>query len=344
MSKKTVLVTGGAGYIGSHTIIELLNHGGFEVISVDNFFTSTPESYDQVKLITGRKFTDYTLDLCNIHDFDKVFDAHQIDGVVHFAAYKAVGESVELPLKYYHNNIASLVNLLELCRKYKTPNVIFSSSCSVYGNIGQLPVNEETPLPKAESPYAYTKQIGEVIMQDVCRRYEDFNAISLRYFNPVGAHESGKIGEWPLSKPNNLVPLITGTAIGKFPELTVFGGDYPTRDGTNIRDYIHVSDIASAHVLALDYLFARKNKTNYDVFNLGSGNGVSVLEAISAFEKVSGRKLNYKIGPRRPGDVVAVYSDSSKAEKLLGWKCRHDINSMMKTAWEWELYRTEHKL
>lgn len=342
MSKKTVLVTGGAGYIGSHTLIELMN-SGYEVISADNFFTSSPKAYEQVKLISGKDFDDYKLDLCNIQEFDKIFDENDIDGVIHFAAFKAVGESVELPLKYYHNNIESLVNLLELCRKHKVSNVIFSSSCSVYGNIEKLPVDENTPLPKAESPYAYTKQIGEVIIQDVCKRYEDFNAISLRYFNPVGAHESGMIGEWPINKPNNLVPLITGTAIGKFPELTVFGGDYPTRDGTNIRDYIHVSDIARAHVQALDYLFAGKNKANYDVFNLGSGNGVSVLEAISAFERVSHKKLNYKIGPRRPGDVVAVYSDSSKAGHLLGWKCKHDINSMMKTAWEWELYREQEK-
>ena len=338
------MVTGGAGYIGSHTIIELLNHGGFDVISADNFFTSTPRSYEQVKLITGKKFTEYRLDLCNIHEFDNLFSAHEIEGVIHFAAYKAVGESVELPLKYYHNNIASLVNLLELCRKHKTPHVIFSSSCSVYGNIEKLPVNEDTPLPRAESPYAYTKQIGERIMEDVCSRYPDFNGVSLRYFNPVGAHESGTIGEWPISKPNNLVPLITGTAIGKYQELTIFGGDYPTRDGTNIRDYIHVSDIANAHVLALDHLFAGKNKSNYDVYNLGSGNGVSVLEAISAFEKVSGKKLNYKIGDRRPGDVVAVYSDSSRAEKALGWKPKHDINSMMKTAWGWEMYREQNKL
>lgn len=342
MSKRTVLVTGGAGYIGSHTIIELLN-SGYHVISADAFFTSSPKAYQQVKLITGKDIRTYELDLCDIHRFDEIFAENKIDGVIHFAAFKAVGESVELPLKYYHNNIESLVNLLELCRKYKTPHVIFSSSCSVYGNIEKLPVDENTPLPDAESPYAHTKQIGEVMIQDVCKRYKDFNAISLRYFNPVGAHESGKIGEWPINKPNNLVPLITGTAIGKYPELTVFGGDYPTRDGTNIRDYIHVSDIAMAHVQALDHLFAGKNKTNYDVFNLGSGNGVSVLEAISAFEKVSGKKLNYKIGNRRPGDVVAVYSDSSKAEKLLGWKCKHDINSMMKTAWEWELYRQQEK-
>ncbi len=343
MSKKTVLVTGGAGYIGSHTIIELLNHGGYEVISADNFFTSSPKSYDQVEMITGKKFKHYKLDLCDILEFDKIFSDHDIAGVIHFAAFKAVGESVELPLKYYHNNIASLVNVLELCRKHKTSNVIFSSSCSVYGNIEKLPVDENTPLPKAESPYAYTKQIGEVMLQDFCKRYLDFSAISLRYFNPVGAHDSGKIGEWPNNKPNNLVPLITGTAIGKYPQLTVFGGDYPTRDGTNVRDYIHVSDIADAHVKALNFLFTGKNKTNYDVYNLGSGNGVSVLEAIAAFEKISGKKLNYKIGDRRAGDVVSVYSDSTKAESVLGWKCKHDIKSMMKTAWEWELYREKEK-
>ena len=340
---KTVLVTGGAGYIGSHTIIELLNHGGYEVISADSFFNSSPQAYDQIKAITGKTFKSYKLDLCDENTFNKIFSENKIDGVIHFAAFKAVGESVELPLKYYHNNIASLVNLLDLCLKHKVSNVIFSSSCSVYGNIDKLPVNENSPLPKAESPYAYTKQIGEVMIEDVCKVHPAFKAIALRYFNPVGAHISGTLGEWPINKPNNLVPLITGTAIGKYPQLTVFGGDYPTRDGTNIRDYIHVTDIANAHVLALDHLIAGKNKSNYDVFNLGSGNGVSVLEAIAAFEKVSGKKLNYKIGDKRPGDVVAVYSDSSKVEKTLGWKCQHDITSMMKTAWDWELYRAEKK-
>jgi UDP-glucose 4-epimerase len=343
MSKKNVLVTGGAGYIGSHTIIELLNHGGYEVISADNFSNSSPQSYKQVEAISGKKFKTYQLDLCDEKAFDKIFAENKIDGVIHFAAFKAVGESVEQPLKYYHNNIASLVNLLGLCLKHEVSNVIFSSSCSVYGNIEKLPVDENTPLPKAESPYAYTKQIGEVMIADVCKQHKEFKAISLRYFNPVGAHESGTLGEWPINKPNNLVPLITGTASGRYPQLTVYGGDYPTRDGTNIRDYIHVSDIANAHVLALDHLIANKNKANYDVFNLGSGNGVSVLEAIAAFEKVSGKKLNYKIGERRPGDVVAVYSNSAKVEKALNWKCKHSIDSMMKTAWDWELYRTEHK-
>lgn len=340
---KTVLVTGGAGYIGSHTIIELLNHGGYEVISADNFFNSSPQAYEQVEALTGKKFKKYQFDLCDKAAFKKIFTENKIDGVIHFAAFKAVGESVEQPLKYYRNNINSLVNLLELCLEHSISNVIFSSSCSVYGNIEKLPVNENTPFPKAESPYAYTKQIGEAILEDVCKQHKNFAAISLRYFNPVGGHVSGKLGEWPLNKPNNLVPLITGTAIGKYPQLTVFGNDYPTRDGTNIRDYIHVSDIANAHVLALDHLIAGKNKTNYDVFNLGTGTGVSVLEAIAAFEKVSGKKLNYRIGERRPGDVIAVYSDSTKVEKVLGWKCEHDIESMMKTAWDWELYRAEKK-
>ncbi|MEO8760194.1 MAG: UDP-glucose 4-epimerase GalE [Bacteroidia bacterium] len=341
MAKQTVLVTGGAGYIGSHTIIELLAHDNYNVISVDGFFNSSPKAYTQIEHITGKKFKNYNIDLCDEKAFDTIFTENKIDGVIHFAAFKAVGESVEQPLKYYHNNIASLVNLLSLCEKHKVQNVIFSSSCSVYGNVEKLPVDENTIVPKAESPYAYTKQIGEIMLEDFCKQHTSFNAIALRYFNPVGAHVSGKIGEWPLGKPNNLVPLITGTATGKFPTLTVLGGDYPTRDGTCIRDYIHVTDIATAHVLALDYLFQHKNKSNYEVFNLGSGNGVSVLEAIAAFEKVSGKKLNYTMGNRRAGDVVAVYSDSSKVQNAFGWKCLHNIDSMMKTAWEWELYRTE---
>ncbi len=341
---KTVLVTGGAGYIGSHTIIELLNNGGYEVISVDNFFNSSPQAYKQIETITGKKIKTYQLDLCDENAFAKIFIENKIDGVIHFAAFKAVGESVELPLKYYHNNISSLVNLLELCLTYKISNVIFSSSCAVYGNIEKLPVDENTSLPKAESPYAYSKQIGEAMIDDVCKQNKFFKAISLRYFNPVGAHVSGTIGEWPINKPSNLVPMITGAAIGKYNQLIVNGGDYPTRDGTNIRDYIHVTDIANAHVLALDYLLTNKNVFNYDVFNLGSGNGISVLEAIAAFEKVSGKKLNYKIGEKRDGDVIAVYSNSSKVEKALGWKCDHNINSMMKTAWHWELYRAKEKI
>ncbi len=333
--KKTILVTGGSGYIGSHTIIELFTNG-FDVISIDNQSNSSLEASKNVESISGRKVDHYSIDLCDINAAREIFKKHSFDGIIHFAAFKAVGESVEDPLKYYHNNITSLVNVLALSKEFSVSNLIFSSSCSVYGNVTTLPVNENTPLPKAESPYAYTKQIGEIMLEDFCKINVSFNAIALRYFNPVGAHESGLNGESPINKPNNLVPIITGTAIGKIPQLTVHGGDYPTRDGTCIRDYIHVSDIADAHVLALKFLMEKKNVQNYDVLNLGTGNGVSVLEAIAAFEKVSEKKLNYKIGPKRPGDVIAVYSDSTKVEKLLGWKCKHDIVSMMRTAWLWE--------
>jgi UDP-glucose 4-epimerase len=330
-----ILITGGSGYIGSHTIIELFNKG-FEVVSVDNQSNSSVNAYENVKKITGKEVKSYSVDLCNIDASRVIFKNHQFAGVIHFAAYKAVGESVEEPLKYYHNNIASLVNIIALSKEFGVRNLIFSSSCSVYGNVEKLPVDENTPLPKAESPYAYTKQIGEVMIQDFCKVNKDFNAIALRYFNPVGAHPSGLNGESPINKPNNLVPIITGVAIGKMAQLTVYGGDYPTRDGTCVRDYIHVSDIANAHVLAIDYLINSKNNTNYDVFNLGTGNGVSVLEAINAFEKISGQKLNYKIGPRREGDVIAVYSDSTKVYQALKWKCAHNIDSMMETAWKWE--------
>jgi UDP-glucose 4-epimerase len=331
-----ILVTGGSGYIGSHTIIELLNTTDYNVVSVDNQSNSHFHTYESINKITGKNIRHFEVDLCDKVATEKLFAENNFSGVIHFAAFKAVGESVENPLKYYHNNIASLVNVLAMCGKYKVKNLIFSSSCSVYGNVEKLPVDENTPLPKAESPYAYTKQIGEVMIEDFCKVNSDFNAISLRYFNPVGAHPSGLNGEYPLNKPNNLVPVITGTAIGKIEKLTVFGGDYPTRDGTCVRDYIHVSDIADAHIRAMVYLHEKRNTSRYEVFNLGTGNGVTVLEAIRAFEKVSGRKLNYTIGPRREGDVIAVYSDSTKANKLLGWKCAYDIEGMMSTAWKWE--------
>jgi UDP-glucose 4-epimerase len=333
--KNCILVTGGSGYIGSHTIVELLEKG-YDVVSTDNQSNSSVNAYDNIFKITGKKVTHYTIDVCDVNQFESVFKQHQFSGIIHFAAFKAVGESVEQPLKYYHNNISSLINVLDLSKKFNVQNLIFSSSCSVYGNIERLPVDENTPLPKAESPYAHTKQIGEIMIHDVCKINPEFNAISLRYFNPVGAHVSGMIGESSINKPNNLVPIITGTAIGKLNQLTVYGNDYPTRDGTCIRDYIHVTDIARAHVQAIDNLLNTKPNINYDVINLGSGNGVSVLEMIDAFEKISDTKLNYTFGPRRPGDVIAVYADNTKARKLLNWNCEFDVNAMMETAWRWE--------
>lgn len=330
-----ILVTGGSGYIGSHTIVELLEKG-FEVVSVDNQSNSSIEAYENIFKITGKRIINYSIDICELEQLEIIFKQHHFSGIIHFAAFKAVGESVEFPLKYYYNNINSLINILDLSKKYNINNLIFSSSCSVYGNIEKLPVDENTVLPKAESPYAYTKQIGEVILQDVCKTNSKFNAISLRYFNPVGAHISGLIGESPINKPNNLVPIITATAIGKIKQLSVHGNDYPTRDGTCIRDYIHVTDIARAHVLAMDKLIKYKPEFNYDVINLGSGNGISVLEMINAFEKISGEKLNYKFGPRRLGDVIAVYADNTKAKEYLKWNCEFDVYAMMETAWKWE--------
>jgi UDP-glucose 4-epimerase len=270
--------------------------------------------------------------LC-ISNFEKY---SSIVGIIHFAAFKAVPESVANPFKYYFNNINSELNVLQACLKYNVSNFIFSSSCSVYGNIDSLPVNEQTTFNKAESPYAYTKQVGEEILKDYSKANPFLQTIALRYFNPVGAHLSGLNGENPINKPSSLVPIITQTASGRLPEMNVWGTDYKTRDGSCIRDYIHVSDIALAHINALEYLIAKKQRSNFSVFNLGTGNGVSVLEAIASFEKVSGVKLNYKVGPRRPGDVEAIYSDTSFTEKELGWKAKFSLDEMMASAWKWE--------
>ena len=333
---QTIIVTGGAGYIGSHTIIELLTGTNFNVVSVDNFSNSTSRSYQRIKDITGRSFETLELDLCNKEELNvKLSKFRDIIGIIHFAAFKSVPESVVDPLLYYNNNLTSLTNILDIAKQQKIKNFIFSSSCSVYGNADELPVTENTPLKTAESPYGHTKQIGEDIINFVCKANPEFNAVLLRYFNPVGAHPSGKIGEFPLNRPNNLVPIITQTAVGKN-SLTVFGDDFDTRDGSCIRDYIHVTDIADAHVKALNYLIENKNKKNSSVFNLGTGNGVSVLEAIKSFEKVSGKKLNYTIGGRRDGDVIAIYANNNLAKTELNWIPKFSLDDMMQSAWKWQ--------
>jgi len=332
---KKILVTGGCGYIGSHTIVDLVENG-FEVISVDNNSRSNPRIMEGVEKITGKKIKNYKVDLCNFDDTFAIFQENDdISGIIHFAAYKAVGESVEQPLMYFENNLVSLINLLKCVQEFNIPHFVFSSSCTVYGNPNEIPVTEKTPPKPAESPYGYTKQMGEQIINEFSKAV-DSKCILLRYFNPVGAHPSILIGELPIGKPANLVPAITQTAIGKIPKMEVHGNDYPTRDGSCIRDYIHVCDIAHAHTLGLQYLINKKSDLKCEVFNLGSGNGVTVLEAIKAFEKVSGTDLNYVIGPRRPGDVVAIYANNILAKTQLGWEPKFSLEEMMSTAWKWE--------
>jgi UDP-glucose 4-epimerase len=333
---KTIIVTGGAGYIGSHTIIELLNKTAFEVVSVDNFSNSTKATYDRIAQLTERPFTKIEVDLCDEKKLSSELSRiGNVKGIIHFAAFKSVPDSMADPLLYYHNNNASLINVLKYSRENKIDHFIFSSSCSVYGNSRELPVTEKTPLAVAESPYGHTKQMGEEMITFFCKAQPTFKAVLLRYFNPVGAHISGKIGEYPISKPNNLVPIITQTAVGKN-ALTVFGNDYDTRDGYCIRDYIHVTDIADAHVKALNYLIDGSNKKQLSLFNLGTGKGVSVLEVIKSFEKVSGKKLDYQVGPRRAGDVIAVYADNSLVKKELKWDPQFDLDDMMLSAWKWQ--------
>jgi UDP-glucose 4-epimerase len=334
-----VLVTGGCGYIGSHTVVDLIKNG-FEVISADNLSNADLKVLDGIEAITGKRVVNYTVDLCDHGATLQIFEENPgIKGVIHFAALKLVGESVERPILYFRNNLDSLLNILEGMQKYAVPNLIFSSSCSVYGNAHELPVTENTPLQEAESPYGRSKQMGEQIIRDVLPASPGMRSILLRYFNPAGAHETTLIGESPTNPATNLVPVITETAFGIRKEMTVFGDDYPTRDGSCIRDYIHVMDLAEAHTKALQYLMAGRQSQSWDIFNLGIGEGVSVLEAVHAFEKVSGRALNYKIGPRRPGDVIAIYADKSKAESLLGWKPTRNIEAIMESAWKWEKRR-----
>lgn len=333
---RKILVTGGCGYIGSHTIVDLIENG-YEVISVDNNSRSSDNVLKGIEQITGRKVKNYKVDLCNFDDTFAIFQENtDISGIIHFAAYKSVGESVKKPLLYFENNLSSLINLLKCVQEFHTPNFVFSSSCSVYGNPDEIPVTEKTIPKQAESPYGYTKQMGEQIVNEFAKN-SGTQSILLRYFNPVGAHPSIAIGEMPVGKPENLVPAITQTAIGRIPKLVVHGTDYPTRDGSCIRDYIHICDLARAHTLSLKYLEEEKNTGLCEIFNLGSGNGVSVLEAIQAFEKVSGLKLNYDLGPRRPGDVVAVYANNDLAKDRLGWDPRFSLDEMMSTAWKWEL-------
>lgn len=334
MSK--ILVTGGCGYIGSHTIADLIENG-FTPICIDNNSRSTTALLSGIKEITGVIVKNYKVDLSNFDETYAVFQENtDIKGIIHFAAYKAVGESVQQPLMYFENNLFSLINILKCAVEFNVPHFIFSSSCTVYGNPDTIPVTEASETKPAESPYGATKQMGEEIVKNIAKT-GDMNSILLRYFNPVGAHPSSLIGELPLGKPQNLVPAITQSAIGKIKELTVHGNDYPTRDGSCIRDYIHVCDIAHAHALALQYLMAGKSQQNCEVFNLGTGDGVSVLEAIRAFEKVSGKKLNYKIGPRRPGDVMSICADNVLAKEKLNWDLQYSLDDMMDSAWKWEL-------
>ena len=334
---KTILVTGGAGYIGSHTVVELLKNPEYDVIIVDNFSNSNPEIINRLYELTKRPIKIYHRDCRD--QMDDILSEHKVDGIIHFAAYKAVGESVESPIQYYDNNINSLLNMLDTAKYFGIKNFVFSSSCSLYGNLKELPATEESPLSEPESPYAYTKLMGEQILKDFSKVNPDFKIVSLRYFNPVGAHESGLIGESPINKPNNILPVICNSAeTGE--EMMVFGGDYETRDGSCIRDYVHVSDIAEAHVKAFEYLIS-DNSLSYDVYNLGLGignrfesNGLSVLEVINAFERVNNVKVNYKIGLRREGDIVEIYSNSTKARQI-GWKPTRTVDDMVSSAWKW---------
>jgi len=335
MNKK-ILVTGGLGYIGSHVVVELQNEG-FQVIIIDNLSNSSMDVLDRIIEINGITPLFEKIDLRDKNIVSDFFKRHSdIYGVIHFAASKAVGESTNNPLKYYDNNISPLVYILQQLEKIKGQNFIFSSSCTVYGQVDKSPITEGTLLKKAESPYGNTKKIGEQIIEDTCKINNNLNAISLRYFNPIGAHSSAKIGELPIGIPQNLVPFVTQTGIGIREELSIFGKDYPTPDGTCIRDYIHVVDLAKAHVIAMKRIILKDNSDNYEVFNLGTGKGSSVLEVVNAFEEISGIKLNYIFSERRAGDIAAAFADTHKANKILGWKSELSLNEAMLSAWEWE--------
>ena len=328
-----VLVTGGLGYIGSHTVVELMAQG-FEVVIIDNLSNTREDVLDRIAQITGQKPVYYNGDVCDATDLEKIFAEHSdITSVIHFAAYKAVGKSVEKPLEYYRNNVGGMITLLGQMKKANIERIVFSSSCTVYGDTDRSPVDESSPIAQASSPYGNTKIICEDILRDESVA-SSLSVVSLRYFNPIGAHPSALIGELPLGVPNNLVPYITQTAAGIREQLTVFGEDYNTADGTCIRDYIHVMDLAKAHVIALQRF--GKMDDRFEVFNLGTGNGNSVLEVVQTFEKVSGTKLNYRIGPRRAGDVEQIWASTAKANDVLGWKAESSLEEMLRTAWAWQ--------
>lgn len=334
----TILVTGGTGYIGSHTVVEL-QQAGHHVVIIDNLSNSRLEVIDWITQISGIKPDFYKVDICNLVELEQCFQQlPKIDGVIHFAAFKSVNESVAEPLKYYHNNIASLVNLLRTSIAHGIKPFVFSSSCTVYGQPEKLPVSENTPLAVPSSPYGVTKQLNEVMLRDMIAAGAALDIIALRYFNPIGAHDSALIGELPIGIPNNLVPYITQTGIGIRKELKVFGGDYDTADGSAVRDYIHVVDLAKAHVIAVSRLLEHKNKAAMEIFNLGTGIGYTVLQTVKSFERVSGNLLPHQVVDRRPGDVAKIWADTTLANEELGWKAERDLDNMLLTAWNWEKY------
>ncbi len=333
-----VLVTGGTGYIGSHTVVELID-AGYEPVIIDNLSNSQIEVLDGIRAISGKLPAFENFDLCDMEALRRFFKKYSdIKAIIHFAALKAVGESVEMPLEYYRNNLISLMNLLQIMREFRIPSLVFSSSCTVYGQPDSLPVTEASSIQPASSPYGNTKQISEEIIRESIQAYEGLQATSLRYFNPIGAHPSALIGELPQGTPQNLVPYITQTVIGLRNELRVFGNDYDTPDGTGIRDYIYVVDLAKAHVKAISRLLEKRNKSPYEVFNLGTGNGLSVMEILNAFERATGKKVNHVIYPRRPGDIAKVFADTSLANRELGWKASTPLDEILLSAWTWEKY------
>ena len=335
-AQNQIIVTGGLGFIGSHTVAVLCQKG-YRPVIVDDLSNSSREVHGRLEELTGMDLPFYELDLTNDEATAEFFsEMNRIDGVIHFAAFKAVGESVREPLKYYRNNLQSLMNVLQGCTTNGISNFVFSSSCTVYGESSEQPIPETAPVQQALSPYGNTKQIGEEILNDVSKSAKNLKVVSLRYFNPIGAHASGKIGELPIGIPQNLVPYITQTAIGKRTELSVFGDYYPTRDGTAIRDYIHVMDLAEAHVAAIEWMQKGNKKSSFDVFNIGTGEGSTVLEVIRAFEEATGQQLNYKMAPRRSGDVTEAFAHTDRAQKILGWKAKHSLKDALRDAWNWE--------